>query len=166
MENSTIRSSTKPFPKNFSQSYLTLTSFSNYQHPFLIWRNCWKPRLKIIPTLKHQRIGEHSLIESLDFEPSTGARCMGLHALEMGIFSKKTFVRRFILAATPPPTPTSLLFEHSKGRKLFTSHSFNLAYTRTFRGTYLYLHILCKGLSKRKKISTFVFLNSNSCSKW
>jgi hypothetical protein len=103
------------------------------------------------PTLKHQRIGEHSLIESLDFEPSTGARCMGLHALEMGIFSKKaTFVRSPILQLQHRPL-LQLLFSSNTVEDYLRSHSFNLAYTRTFRGTYLYLHILCKGLSEEEK---------------
>jgi hypothetical protein len=124
------------------------------------------PLLKVLrknnPALKHQRIGEHSLIESLDFTPSTGAYCMGLHALELGIFSKKnSFGRSSILGLQYQPLLKLLFAEQTQEavESYLLKHTFNVSYTKTFRGTYLYLHMLCKGLRVHPKDIDLCFFN-------
>lgn len=119
----------------------------------------------------HLRIGEHSLMESLPFNPTTKAYCMGLHGLEMGIFTPAVPVdliqkiRQFqylpllyLLFQTDTPQEKEIL-------DYLKVHTFNAAYTKTFRGTYLYLHTLLlsqKEHSKRIDICFFhleLFLN-------
>jgi hypothetical protein len=115
------------------------------------------------PTLKYERIGEHSLIESRDFQPLTGAHCMGLHPLEMGIFSKRNSFRKDsdILQLQYPPLLQLLLPSRTpKGvEDYLQSHTFNVAYTKTFRGTSLYLHTLFKGLAENPKDIDICFFN-------
>jgi hypothetical protein len=114
------------------------------------------------PSLRHQRIGEHSLIESLDFTPSTGAYCMGLHALELGIFSKKnSFGKHSILGLQYQPLFKLLITGRTQEamESYLHSHTFNVSYTKTFRGTYLYLHMLCKGLMDHPKDIDLCFFN-------
>ncbi len=114
------------------------------------------------PTLIHQRIGEHSLIDSLDFAPSTGAYCMGLHALELGIFSKKnSFCKDAILGLQYQPLFQLLFAARTQEavENYLLTHSFNVSYTKTFRGTYLYLYMLCKGLIDNPQDIDICFFN-------
>ncbi len=97
------------------------------------------------PALKYQRIGEHSVINAADFEPSTGARCMGLHPWEMGIFSKKTSLTESSILQLQDKKLLALLNADKK------SHTFNIAYTKTDWGSYLYFYTLLKGLSRNHK---------------
>jgi hypothetical protein len=112
--------------------------------------------------LKHLRIGEHSLIESLDFAPSTGAYCMGLHALELGVFNKKkSFSTHSILGLQYLPLFELLFTRRTQEaiKSYLLKHTFNVSYTKTFRGTSLYLHMLCKGLMDHPKDIDLCFFN-------
>ena len=77
------------------------------------------PSQKSMP--KYELLGEFGWIDRPYFNPKTAARCMGLHPLEKGIFLKKI------------PVAT----KKCKNR-------FNLAYTKTQQGGYLYLYALLK----------------------
>jgi hypothetical protein len=77
--------------------------------------------LEKINILRHELIGEYGFIDSSWFHPKTSAHCMGLHFLEKGILMR-TIPKR---AAIP---------------------RFNLDYTKTRRGNYVFLHILLKAL--------------------
>ncbi|MES2344417.1 MAG: hypothetical protein V4494_00560 [Chlamydiota bacterium] len=70
---------------------------------------------------RHELIGECGFIDSAWFHPKNGAHCMGLHFLEKGIIIKKM-----------PASPLKPCF--------------NLDYTKTKRGNYVFLHILLKAL--------------------
>lgn len=70
---------------------------------------------------RHELIGEQGFIDSAWFHPRSGAHCMGLHFLEKGLFVREM-----------PERPVV--------------RGFNLDYTKTARGNYLFFHILLKAL--------------------
>lgn len=94
------------------------------------------------------RLGEHSLSDTAYYHPETKARCMGLHFLEKGIFTKE-----------PSSNPSldnihlnnaklqDLLFASFPDIKTFQqAHSLQIAYTKTYRGLFLYLTALLTSL--------------------
>lgn len=98
---------------------------------------------------KYDLIGEGGWLDSPHFHPLSGARCMGLHYLEKGLFMKtmpsveaapKQFNRRV----------SQILFGNETPSEYLTHTRFNAAYTYTDSGLYLYLHILLKRLENEK----------------
>lgn len=83
---------------------------------------------QLLPFLKgkYELIGEGGWIDTPHFHPHTGARCLGLHFLEKGIFIKEVVPRARVAFA----------------------HRFNLAYTLYPSGLYLYMHTLLKSLER------------------
>lgn len=79
--------------------------------------------LQKMEKINHELIGECGFIDSAWFHPKTTAHCMGLHFLEKGILIKKIEKRSVIPC-------------------------FNLDYTKTKRGHYMFLHIILKALEK------------------
>jgi hypothetical protein len=98
--------------------------------------SCYASKEKIL------RIGEHCALRSYPYHPHTGAYSMGLHFLETGILCKQL----------PPPAPFEedvfTMLHHDHYRE---THTFNCAYTKTVRGTYLYLLTLCSTLRDNPK---------------
>lgn len=106
-------------------------------------------QLKKTPAIA--RIGEHSMIDTIHYQPETMAWSMGLHFLEKGIFIKKV-----------PPTPEKLLLkdQHLKQLLLGKAQSweqyqqksrFQITYTKNCRGLFLYLTALLSSLDKDRK---------------
>ncbi len=84
---------------------------------------------KSYPRTSFERLGEHGFIESAPFHPAV-SRCMGLHFLEKGIFIKEKI---------------SSSFDQLKDARLSSylgKNRFNFAYTKTARGTSLYVMTL------------------------
>ena len=100
------------------------------------------------PTPLHIRLGEHSMIDAVPYHPATSAWSMGLHFLEKGIFIKT-------LPEVAGDVPLrnrdlhNLLFSPFKNVESYRRHrSFQLAYTKNYRGLYLYLTALLSSLSE------------------
>jgi hypothetical protein len=91
---------------------------------------------------KYELVGEGGWIDTPLFNPLTGARCMGLHFLEKGVFIKK------IPKLNAASSITSLKNERIKSilSTHLGSYRFNLAYIRYNEGLYLYLYTLLKNL--------------------
>ncbi len=84
-----------------------------------------KELLELCPGVKHELVGEGGWINTPHFHPSTGARCMGLHPMEKGIFIKKI-----------PKT------------ELCTDKRSHLVYTLYSEGFCKYMRVLLKYLEK------------------
>lgn len=108
-------------------------------------------QLKKIPD--YVRIGEHSMIDTVHYHPETSARSMGLHFLEKGIFIKKI---------SKAPSKNGLHLKDQNLQKLLfgsfkdlenyqTKNRFQIAYTKSFRGLYLYLTALLSSLDEDEK---------------
>lgn len=109
----------------------------------------WMAELKE-PKPAYERFGEHSLIETLPYSPTSAARCMGLHFLERGIFIKPQQTYTWSDLSSHPIS--DLLFSTSSPSseqilKYQQTHAFQLNYTKTYRGLYLYLFTLFSALS-------------------
>lgn len=114
---------------------------------------------------KHELVGEGGWIDTPHFHPNTGARCMGLHFLEKGIFIKEMPKTDFFAASKQlDERLISALFGKRQPTKkqisaYIASHRFNLAYIRYDSGLYLYIHALLKSLEKDQKDIDICFFN-------
>lgn len=106
---------------------------------------CNLPSKKPIPILKN--IGEYGFVRSSWFHPKTHNHSMGLHALEKGVFVRKTNTTTFAaiehkqllewVFGTFVPGPDQIDQYRQK-------HRFHLAYLATAIGGAIYLHSLLK----------------------
>ncbi len=112
---------------------------------------------------KCELIGEYGLIDRAWYHPKK-ARAMGLHFLEKGIFIKdmppsdfrrlenKTILR--ILFGKDSPSDEEIADYKS-------THRFNLNYTKSTRGYYLYLYTLLQSLIEDEKTIDICFTDMN-----
>ncbi len=95
----------------------------------------------------HERIGEHSLIDTVHYHPGTRARCMGLHFLEKGTFVKKAPAFSWNdISMLKTKRLLHLLIGSASIETYRQTHRFQFAYTKTLRGLYLYLSALLSSL--------------------
>jgi len=106
---------------------------------------------------KYERIGEFGLIDRAWFHPKSGARCMGLHFLEKGIYlNKKLMTKTFSWHDVQDIRLKRILFQKENLslediKRYKKSRLFNLDYTKSRRGQYCFLHILLKALEHDQK---------------
>ena len=101
---------------------------------------------EIIPSgPKYELFGEGGWLDSPRFNPHSGARCMGLHYLEKGIYIKE-MPSSAVASKQLNKRLSSILFGELSLKNYLHSHSFNCAYTYPEGGLYLYIHTLLKSL--------------------
>ncbi len=96
-------------------------------------------------------IGEHSSTLSAHYHPETGGGSMGLRASEKGIFCKQLPI--------PDPQTIRMLHPELDNDTVLHTHTFNCAYTKTVKGTYLYLLSLIAALKPYSKDCAICFIN-------
>ncbi|MCB1106498.1 MAG: hypothetical protein KDK76_00205 [Chlamydiia bacterium] len=79
-------------------------------------------------------LGESGFMNTLDFQPGTGRRCLGLHALEKGVFIPT------LPSTIPPPS---------------IEKPYYFAYTRTEKGFFNYLEALLALKKEKIRVVTF-----------
>lgn len=113
--------------KNANLILETPTAFPHYQE------------LKTLaPHTSLERLGEHGLIEAAAFQPAV-SRCMGLHFLEKGLFVKEKILRDFSKIQNPFLS------------RFLGQNRFNFGYTKTVRGTSLYVMTLLYATARAKE---------------
>jgi len=106
-------------------------------------------QLPKIPPLA--RIGEHSMIDTVHYHPETSAWSMGLHFLEKGIFIKKVPRALENLQLKDQNLKQLLLGAAQDWEQYRQKTRFQIAYTKNYRGLYLYLMALLSSLDDDEK---------------
>ena len=106
-------------------------------------------QLPKIPPLA--RIGEHSMIDTIHYQPETSAWSMGLHFLEKGIFIKKVPQASQNLHLKNQNLKQLILGAAQDWEQYRQKNRFQIAYTKNYRGLYLYLMALLTSLDDDEK---------------
>lgn len=104
----------------------------------------------IPPGPKYELVGEGGWLDTPHYNPLSGARCMGLHSLEKGIYIKEMPSKEEAPRLLNSRLAHTLFGQHSIEKYLQT-HSFNCAYTYPEGGLYLYIHTLLISLEEETR---------------
>jgi hypothetical protein len=101
----------------------------------------------LTPTPSYLRLGENSMIDSVLYHPTTPAWSMGLHFLEKGIFIKTLPLIENDLPLRDQNLRHLLLSPFEDVANYRKHRRFQLAYTKSYRGLYLYLVAVLSSLA-------------------